>query len=64
MPPLPQPLVMGYTSIVLLAVIMVVCTVILLHPKDYPDYEVKGAMAALFVDILALLVTVWKVVFK
>lgn len=57
-------LVMGYISILLLAGVMVVCTIILLHPNNYPSYEVKGAMAALFVDILGLIVTVWKVVFK
>lgn len=57
-------LVMGYTSILLLAGIMVVCTVILLNPNGYPEYLVKGAMGALFVEILALLATVWKVVFQ
>lgn len=57
-------LTMGYASIALLTAVMVTTTYVILNSAQFPANVVNGALAALFVDILGLLVTVWKVVFS
>ena len=54
-------LTMGYCSIVLLASIMVFSAWVLLNAKDFSPAVVTSAGAALFVDVLGLLVSVWKI---
>lgn len=55
-------LVMGYSSVFLLTAIIFVSTTIIFNSASYPVFTVKSAGAALFVDVLGLLLGVWKVV--
>lgn len=55
-------LIMGFFSIILLAGIAIVATYILLNNKDFSTSVVKSAGVALFVDILGLIISVWKIV--
>jgi hypothetical protein len=55
-------LVMGFSSIVLLAAVIIICSVILLGTKQYSDNIVNAAGIALFTDVLGLLISVWKIV--
>ncbi len=57
-------LVMGYSSIVLLVAVIIICGFILFHPEKFPDFTVKAAGAALFADVAGLLISVWKIVLK
>jgi hypothetical protein len=52
---------MGYASILLLAAIMVVASYVLFNAADFPASVVTAAGAALFVDVLGLLIAVWKI---
>ncbi|MFS2137777.1 hypothetical protein [Duganella sp. Dugasp56] len=53
---------MGFASIVLLGAIMIVSAYILFKNADFPKDVVTAAGAALFVDVLGLLIGVWKIV--
>ncbi len=55
-------LVMGYSSVFLLIAIIIVSATIIFNSSNYPKFTVNSAGAALFVDVLGLLVSVWKVV--
>jgi hypothetical protein len=55
-------LVMGYASIVLLISIMLIASYILLNSDRFPKEVLISAGAALFTDILGLLLGVWKIV--
>lgn len=55
-------LLMGYSAILMLVSILVVSCVIIFNYQDYPDSIVNWATPALFIDILGLIFTVWKVV--
>jgi len=57
-------LVMGYSSVILLIAIMVVSSYILFNNAAFSNTVVTAAGAALFGDTLALLVSIWKVVFN
>ena len=57
-------LTMGYTSIILLFAVIVISALVLLYSQNFPDFTVKAAVAALFVDVLGLLIGVWKIVLK
>ncbi len=57
-------LVMGYASVVLLAAIMVISSVILFNHQAYSSTVVTAAGAALFVDALGLVISIWKIVFN
>jgi len=54
-------LAMGYSSIVLLTSIMVFSAWVLLRAKDFAPSVVASAGAALFGDVLGLLISVWKI---
>ena len=54
--------VMGWVSVVLIAGIMIVSGYILVNSQVYSEKVVIGALVALFVDILGLAGTVWKIV--
>ena len=55
---------MGYSSIVLLFSVIVISSLVLFNNKMFPDFTVKAAGAALFADVVGLLISVWKVVLK
>jgi hypothetical protein len=57
-------LCMGYSSIILLFVVIVICAVVLFNNSQFPQFTVKAAGAALFADVVGLLISVWKVVLK
>ncbi|UTF58769.1 hypothetical protein [Gilvimarinus sp. DA14] len=54
-------LVMGFSSVVLLVAVMVVSVYILFNSTDFPVQVVTAAGAALFVDVLGMLMGVWKI---
>lgn len=54
-------LVMGFTSVILLMVVIVVSVYILFNSSDFPVSVVTSAGAALFLDVLGMLIGVWKV---
>jgi len=41
-----------------------ICGFILFNSAAFPDFTVKAAGAALFLDVLGLLISVWKIVLK
>lgn len=53
---------MGISSIILLSLVMVVSTYILFKNSEFPKEVVSAAGAAMFVDVLGLLIGVWKIV--
>lgn len=55
-------LAMGFLSILLLTIIAVVSTFIILDHRDYPSSIVVLAATSLFSDILALVISIWKIV--
>jgi hypothetical protein len=54
-------LVMGYAAVSLLAAIMVVASYVLFNASGFPATVVAAASAALFVDVVGLLIAVWKI---
>lgn len=54
-------LVMGFSSVVLLVAVMIVSVYILFNSPDFPVQVVTAAGAALFVDVLGMLIGVWKI---
>jgi hypothetical protein len=57
-------LTMGYTSVVLLTGIMCISSFVLLRPIQFPSFVLESAGGALFVDVLGLLIGVWKIALK
>lgn len=57
-------LVMGYASVVLLMAILIVSAIILFNYQRFPSSVVTAAGAALFVDALGLVISIWKIVFN
>lgn len=55
-------LIMGFASIVLLGAVMIISVYILFNNGDFPKDVVTAAGAALFIDVLGLLISVWKMV--
>jgi uncharacterized membrane protein YqjE len=55
-------LVMGYTAVVGLLSILVICVIIIFNSDTFPAQIVNWAGPSLFVDILGLIFTVWRVV--
>ena len=53
---------MGYTAAVMLPVVALACAYVLLNHPQFPASVVTSAGAALLVDVLGLVVAVWKVV--
>lgn len=53
---------MGYMAIVLLPLIMLVTSYIILHHELFPAAVVTSSAAALLVDVLGLLISIWKLV--
>jgi len=55
-------LIMGYSAVVLLVAILVISAIIIFNFDHFTEKIVSWAGPALFVDILGLIFTVWKVV--
>jgi hypothetical protein len=55
-------LCMGYSSVALLAIVLIVASSILWNHSVFPNAVVISAGIALFTDILTLLLGVWKIV--
>lgn len=53
---------MGYGAVVLLPTIVILSAYILVNHSHFPQTVVTGAAGALFVDVLGLVISVWKVV--
>lgn len=53
-------LTMGYSAVVLLLGVLVICATVLFGAHSYPQFVVKAASVALFADVVGLLVAVWK----
>lgn len=54
-------LAMGYASVLLLVSVMVVASFILIYNTQFPAAVVASAGAAVFVDVLGMLIGVWKI---
>jgi len=54
-------LIMGYAAVLLLAAIMIVASYVLFNAAGFPVSVLSAAGAALFVDVLGLLIAVWKI---
>lgn len=54
-------LVMGYASVLLLIAVMAVASYILFKNAQFPAAVVVAAGAALFTDVLGILIGVWKI---
>ena len=57
-------LVMGYSSVVMLAAVLVVSSYLVLNASSFPTAVISAAAAALFTDTLGLVVGIWKIVFN
>jgi hypothetical protein len=57
-------LVVGYSSVLLLFVVIVICTIILFSSNKFPEFIVKAAGATLFVEVIGLLVGAWRLLLK
>jgi|SRR5208337_2123889 len=55
---------MGYASVVLLFAVVLICSLVLFSAPKFSEFTVKAAGAALFADVVGLLISVWKVVLK
>jgi hypothetical protein len=55
-------LAMGFFAIILLAAVLFISFYILLNNDKFPSEVVISAGGALFVDILGLIISVWKIV--
>ncbi len=55
-------LAMGYSAMVILIGVAIILGFILVNFNKYPDKIVSWAGPALFVDILGLVLTIWKIV--
>lgn len=55
-------LMMGYGAVVLLPTIGILSAYILINYSQFPQTIRTGAAGALFVDVLGLVISVWKVV--
>ncbi len=53
---------MGYTSVILLFAVVMLSSMVIFNADKFPEFTVKAAGAALFVDVVGLLISVWKVV--
>jgi hypothetical protein len=55
-------LVMGFFAVILLATVLFISFYILINNDKFPSEVVIAAGSALFVDILGLIISVWKIV--
>jgi hypothetical protein len=57
-------LAMGYSSVVLLTAVIIISSLVLVHNSAFSPTVVSTVAAALFVDTLGLIISIWKVVFN
>ena len=57
-------LLMGYIAALLLPAIAVACGIVIFGNQNFDTFVTRAASATLFVDVVGVLVTVWKVVFR
>ena len=57
-------LLMGYIAAFLLPAIAVACAIVIFRNQNFDTFVTRAASATLFVDVVGVLVTVWKVVFR
>lgn len=55
-------LIMGYSAVMLLIAILIISAIIIFNYEKFPEKIIGWAGPALFIDILGLIFTVWKVV--
>jgi len=55
-------LILGYASIVVMAVIMAVCAYVVLRPDLFKAEVVNLAVVGLLADTVALMISVWRIV--
>ena len=53
---------MGYSSIVLLFAIIIIASMVLFNAPKFSEFTVRAAGAAVFADVVGLLISVWKIV--
>ena len=53
---------MGYASVVLLPAVVVICSYVLYMNDHFPATVLTAAGSALFVDVVGLMLAVWKIV--
>lgn len=57
-------LTMGWVAVILLPTIFIVTTYIVFNDEQFPAAAVSAASGALFLDVLGIVVFVWRVVFS
>lgn len=57
-------LVVGAVSVIALIALIMICCFVLYNNQQFPEFVQKAASAALFGEVLGLLILVWKVVIK
>lgn len=55
---------MGWASVFLLIAVIVICAYVLLNNTNFDEFTVKAAGAAIFVDVVGLIIGIWKIVLK
>lgn len=55
-------LTMGYASVALLVIVIIISSIILFNSGNFPVFTVQAAGAALFADVVGLLLGIWKIV--
>ncbi len=55
---------MGYSSILFLCAVILIGGLILFNADRFPEFTIKAASATIFVDVVGLMITVWKIVLK
>ena len=53
---------MGYIAVIALPLFLIVCSYVIYNNESFPDSVVTLAASALLVDILGLVISVWKLV--
>ena len=53
-------LTIGYSAVILLLGVLIVCGMVLFQTGRYPDFVIKAASVTLFADVVGLFASVWK----
>jgi hypothetical protein len=57
-------LVMGYSAIVILICIMLICGIVIFNYTRFSERIIFSCICALFIDIVGLMVSIYKIVLK
>jgi hypothetical protein len=55
-------LIMGYISILIILIVLIICIYVLLNNKQYDANAVLTSFITILVDIIGLMINVWKIV--